>query len=480
MPTLISEAQVSQLVEELVRKFSQEPAAVAPKGHPAPDTGVCPGEGVFATVDEAVEAAFHAYQAFSEASLERRRVFIEAMRQAAVAHAEEYARLNVEETKFGRSEHKVQKILAAARKTPGVEDLRADVCTGDHGMTLVEAAPFGVIGAVTPCTNPVSTIVNNSISILSAGNTVVFNPHPTAKNISNLTVRTLNRAIFGAGSSIPLIHSVADPTLDTSQALVKHPRIRMLLITGGGPVVKFAMTSGKRVVAAGPGNPPVIVDDTADIEKAARCIVTGASFDNNVLCTSEKEVMVFENVADRLIAAMQGHGARLLTKEQVDRITPILSEPGEPYPHPVRKFIGQNAGVLLAQIGITAGDEVRLVICDVPFEHPLVQAEMLMPILPIVRVKDLDEALDKAIKAEHGNKHSAMMHSQNISNMSRVAREIETTIFVKNAPSFAGLGLGGEGFTTLSIAGPTGEGLTSAKTFTRQRRCVLADAFRIV
>ena len=480
MSTVISEAQVSQLVEDLVRKFQQEPVAAVPKSHPAPVAGVSPEEGVFATVDQAVEAAFHAYQAFSEVSLERRKVFIEAIRQAAVAHAEEYARLNVEETKFGRAEHKVQKIMAAARKTPGVEDLHTDVCTGDHGMTLIEAAPFGVIGAVTPCTNPVSTVVNNSISIISAGNTVTFNPHPTAKNISNLTVRTLNRALIHAGSQMPLIYSVADPTLETSQALMKHPRVRMLLITGGGPVVKLAMTSGKRVVAAGPGNPPVIVDDTADIEKAARCIVTGASFDNNVLCTAEKEVLVFENVADRLIAAMQGHGARLIGREQVDRMTPILSEPGEPYPHPVRKFIGQNAGVLLKQIGITAGDEIRLVICETPFEHPLVQAEMLMPILPIVRVRDLDEALDKAIKAEHGNKHSAMMHSQNITNMSRVAREIETTIFVKNASSFAGLGIGGEGFTTLSIAGPTGEGLTSAKTFTRQRRCVLADAFRIV
>jgi len=113
-------------------------------------------------------------------------------------------------------------------------------------------------------------------------------------------------------------------------------------------------------------------------------------------------------------------------------------------------------------------------------ETDIMQKEIFGPVLPIATYHDLDEALDKAIKAEHGNKHSAMMHSQNISNMSRVAREIETTIFVKNAPSFAGLGLGGEGFTTLSIAGPTGEGLTSAKTFTRQRRCVLADAFRIV
>ena len=254
----------------------------------------------------------------------------------------------------------------------------------------------------------------------------------------------------------------------------------MLLVTGGGMVVKLAMTSGKKAIAAGPGNPPVIVDDTADIRKAARSIVDGASFDNNVLCTAEKEVFVFENVAERLIEEMTRYGAQLINASEAEQLTKILVEPGEPHPHPVKKFVGQNASVLLEQIGCSAGSQIRLVICQVPFEHPFVQAEMLMPILPIVLVKDLDEALAKAKQAEHGCKHSAMMHSESVSNMSRVAREIETTIFVKNAPSYAGLGFGGEGYTTLSIAGPTGEGLTSARSFTRQRRCVLAGAFRIV
>jgi propionaldehyde dehydrogenase len=259
-----------------------------------------------------------------------------------------------------------------------------------------------------------------------------------------------------------------------------HPGIRLLLVTGGGAVVEQAMTCGKRAVAAGPGNPPVIVDDTADIHKAARCIVDGASFDNGVLCTAEKEVLVFSTVADQLMAEMAAYGAYRITGEQIEALTRVLVEPDEPWSHPNRKFVGQDAAVLLEQIGVRADRDVRLVICEVPFEHQLVHTEMLMPILPVVRVADLDEALARAKQAEHGCRHSAMMHSESVSNMSRVAREIETTIFVKNAPSYAGLGFGGEGFATMSIAGPTGEGLTSARTFTRQRRCVLAGAFRII
>jgi acyl-CoA reductase-like NAD-dependent aldehyde dehydrogenase len=483
MSISIQEHELSRLVEEVVRRVQKEISQSSPsspkknQNSPAPENT----NGIFSDVEGAIEQAEKAYLEFSKVSLERRKVFVRAMRDTAIAHAEELAKMAVTETGFGRVEDKIQKNLLAAQKTPGVEDLLPLSYTGDDGLTLVEPAPYGVMGAITPCTNPSSTIINNSISILSAGNAVVYGPHPAAKNVTNHTVSLLNAAVRAAGGPSTLLCSLDNPTLDTSQALMKHPLIKLLLVTGGGAVVKLAMTSGKKCIAAGPGNPPVIVDDTADIHKAARCIVNGASFDNNVLCTSEKEVFVFENTADALIASMQEFGAFLVHGHQVDDLVKVLVEPGDPHPHPVKRFIGQDARVLLDQIGVRAGPEVKLLICELPTDdHPFVQTEMLMPILPIVRVKDLDEALQKAKKAEHGFRHSAMMHSESVSNMSRVAREIETTIFVKNAPSYAGLGFGGEGFTTLSIAGPTGEGLTSARSFTRQRRCVLAGAFRIV
>ncbi|MBW1808135.1 MAG: aldehyde dehydrogenase EutE [Deltaproteobacteria bacterium] len=490
MTVTINNKEIERLVGEVVRRVQgqidlaqapQAPLSPETNGSPGPSAaGAVPGEGVFSSMDEAIAAAQASYDSFAMVSLQRRKVFIEAMRQATVSQAEEFARLTVEETGFGRIEHKIQKNLLAARRTPGVEDLQPLCFTGDDGLTLVEPAPYGVIGVITPCTNPVATVINNSISIVAAGNAVVLNPHPAAKRVTNIAVRALNRAIRTAGGPETLLCSIVEPTLETSQAIMKHPGIKMLLVTGGGVVVKLAMTCGKKAIAAGPGNPPVIVDDTADIRKAARSIVDGASFDNNVLCTAEKEVLVFENVAERLIEEMTRYGAQLINASETEQLAKILVEPGEPYPHPVKKFVGLNASVLLEQIGRAAGSQVRLVICQVPFEHPFVQAEMLMPILPIVTVCDLDEALSKAKQAEHGFKHSAMMHSESVSNMSRVAREIETTIFVKNAPSYAGLGFGGEGYTTLSIAGPTGEGLTSARSFTRQRRCVLAGAFRIV
>jgi propionaldehyde dehydrogenase len=477
MVTLAQENQIEKLVEEVVRRVQAESHKLPVE---TPVTPISDYQGVYGTIDQAVQSAEKAYQAYRAVSLEGRKHFIAAMRKTAGEQAENLAAQAVAETGLGRVEAKIQKNLLAANKTPGVEDITPKAYTGDHGLTLVENAPFGVVGAITPTTNPAATIINNSISILAAGNAVVFNPHPAAKQVTNQTISLLNQAIEQAGGPACLLNSIENPTLETSQALMKHPQIRLLLVTGGGAVVKLALTSGKRCIAAGPGNPPVIVDDTASLTKAARCIVDGASFDNNILCTAEKEVLAFDNIADGLISEMQGYGAYLIRPSELDALVEKIIVKNNNKYAPQRDFIGKDASRLLEAINISCGREIKLVICEVPFEHPLVQTEMLMPILPIVRVDNLDDALDKAKKAEHGYRHTALMHSESVSNMSRVAREIETTIFVKNAPSYAGLGFGGEGFCTLSIAGPTGEGLTSARSFTRQRRCVLADSFRII
>jgi propionaldehyde dehydrogenase len=343
-------------------------------------------------------------------------------------------------------------------------------------------APYGVIGSITPSTNPTATIINNSISMVSAGNSVVFNPHPAAKRATNETIRLMNRAIIEAGGPENVLTAVINPTIQTAQTVMKHPKIRCLVVTGGGAVVRAAMTSGKKTIAAGPGNPPVIVDDTADIQKAARGIVEGASFDNNIVCIAEKEVFAFDNITDELMAEMQRYGAYEVKGRQIDELVKLVfTSTGEKHPVKNVNFIGKNAPDILEQIGIKVGDDIRIIITEVPDDsHPFVVTEQLMPILPIVRVNTIEEALVRAKKAEHGFKHTATMWSDSLGNMSLVAKHIETTIFVKNAPSYAGLGYGGEGFTTMTIAGPTGEGLTSARTFTRQRRCVLVDAFRIV
>jgi propionaldehyde dehydrogenase len=456
-------------------------ARTAAVSAPAPASAAL-RDGVFADMEQAIGAAQQAFEALQRCTLADRQAMVAAMRAAARREAERLGRMAAEETGLGRASAKVQKILLAARATPGTEDLSPTAYTGDDGLTLVEPAPYGVVGAITPCTNPPSTIINNAISLVAAGDSVVFNPHPSAKGVSLETLQVLNRAIAEAGGPGALLCAPAEPTLETGELLMTHPLVKLLLVTGGGVVTRLAMTSGKKAVAAGPGNPPVIVDDTAPLSHAARCIVDGAAFDNNVLCIAEKEIFVYRNVAPRLVEEMRRAGAHLLEPRERDALLRRCLDLGEPdHPVPRRDCVGQDATQLAKRVGVPVPPDTRLLICEVEdLQHPLIQAEQLMPFVPILPVADLDEALACAKQAEHGFRHTAMMHSENVSAMSRVAREIETTIFVKNAPSYAGLGLGGEGFTTLSIAGPTGEGLTSARTFTRQRRCVLAGAFRIV
>ena len=365
--------------------------------------------------------------------------------------------------------------------------------SGDRGLTLMERAPFGVIGSITPCTNPTSTIICNTIGMIAAGNAVVFNVHPAAKKVSTHNVALLNEAVMRAGGPPNLITTLANPTIETAQALMKHSGIHLLVVTGGPGVVEVAMQSGKRAICAGPGNPPVVVDETANIAQAGRDVVRGASFDNNIICTDEKEVFVVGSVADEFIHTMSRNGALVLepagtrnperlvlNRSQVNQIeNAVFTETRGPRKAGIVNpgLIGKNASVILGKIGVTVGDEVRLAVCEVDANHPLVWTEQLMPVMPVVRV---DEAIDLAVAAEGGRRHTAAMYSRNIDKLSRMARVINCSIFVKNGPCFAGLGEGGEGYSSFSIASPTGEGLTGPRAFSRERRCVLVDHFRII
>lgn len=432
------------------------------------------------TADQAVQNAKCAQAKLAVRSLEDRGKLVAAMRKAALDNAEYLARLANEETGYGIVEDKIAKNILAAEKTPGIEDLSTGAVSGDNGLTLTEMAPYGVIGSITPSTNPSSSVINNSISMIAAGNAVVYNPHPAAKKVSLETMRILNEAIVAAGGPEALICSVKEPTVETSNIIMNHKDIPILSITGGEGVVRVAMKTGKKVIAAGPGNPPVIVDDTALIDQAAKDIVDGACFDNNVLCIAEKEVFVMDTVADRLMAGMEQNGACRIYGTDIDKVvnTVLLQKDGKYVIN--RKYVGRCADVILRDSGVSFSGKPRLVIAEVDERHPFVITEMLMPVLGIVKVRTVEEAIDKSIVAESGCHHTAMMHSQNVTNLSMAARALDTTIFVKNAPSYAGLGFLGEGHTTLTIATPTGEGLTSAKSFTRARRCVLHGNFRII
>lgn len=440
-------------------------------------------DGVYATLDEAVAAAQQAFKRLNALPLAIREDMVAHMRQAGRENAVLLAELAQSETGMGRVEDKTLKNRLNADKTLGTEALRTEAWSGDGGLTITEYAPYGVIGALTPSTNPTSTPICNAIAMVAAGNAVVFNAHPGARQASNRTVQVLNRAIRRAGGPADLLTCVAEPTIETAQALMAHEGIRLLVVTGGAAVVRAAMRSGKRAVCAGPGNPPVVVDETADIGQAGRDIVIGGSFDNNIVCTTEKETFAVAAICDDLIAAMTRHGAVKINSWQFERLwkaVTVKDRGPRKYADMNKAFIGKNAAVLLAEIGISAGPEVRQIVVEVDENHPAVWSEQMMPIMPVVRVANADEGIDLAVEAEHGFRHTAVMHSKNLDNLSRMAREMDCSIFVKNGPNLAGLGYGGEGYCSFTIASPTGEGLTNPRSFSRRRRCTLVDSFRIV
>lgn len=434
--------------------------------------------GVFETLEEAIKAAGQAQKKLAELPLKTRGAFIANMRKRAAERVEDLARVANEETGYGRVADKIQKNMLAITKTPGIEDLAPVAYSGDHGLTIVEQAPYGVIGAITPSTNPSETVICNSIGMIAAGNAVVFGPHPAAARVCLLAISILNEAVVEAGGPANLMVSVAKPSIQTAQVLMTHPEIRLLVVTGGPAVVAAAAKSGKRFVAAGPGNPPAVVDETADLKKAARDIVSGATLDNNVLCIAEKEIIVVETVAEELKKHLRSSGAYEASAREILQLEKVVLDPKTHGPN--RNFIGKNASVILDAIGVQVPDDVRMVLCEVGPDHPFVVEELLMPVIPLVRVRDVHAAVDLAVKVEHGYHHTAVMHSKNLDNLHLMATRCNCSIFVKNGPSYAGLGMGGEGFTTFTIASPTGEGLTSARSFTRQRRCVLVDYFRII
>ena len=466
----ISEARIAEIVKE-----------VTAQGMGSGTVSSAGSDGIFDDINEAIAAAKKAQKELAGFSLEKRGVLIEAMRKAARENAERLSKMANEETGYGRVEDKIAKHLLVADKTPGIEDLKAQAFTGDHGLTLVECAPYGVIGAITPSTNPSSTIINNSIGMIAAGNSVVFNPHPAAKRVTCEAIAVMNRAIVAAGGPANLLVSAKEPTMDTSKVIMSSPDIKLLAVTGGEAVVAVAMKSGKKCISAGPGNPPVIVDETANIKEAAKHIVAGASFDNNILCIAEKEIIVVDSVADELIREMVKCGCYLANRFETEKIVEtVVVKNKEGKASPNKKFVGKCANVILEAAGIRPTEDHKVVIMDTDFDHVLVHTEMLMPVVPVVRVKNVEEAIAKAVIAEHECHHTAMMHSENVNNLTAAARALDTTIFVKNAPSYAGVGFNGEGYATLTISTPTGEGLTSAKNFSRSRRCTMYGAFRIV
>ncbi|MFA7576742.1 MAG: aldehyde dehydrogenase family protein [Candidatus Muiribacteriota bacterium] len=472
---------INKIVEEVVKKLTvknyspdYQPPIAPVKNFSA---GKTVGKGVFLNMEDAVNAAYYSQKDYITLSLEKRKEIINSIRQVMLKNVEALSEQAVRETQMGKVPDRILKTLLAINKTPGVEDIEPKAYTGDKGMTLLEYAPFGLIGSITPTTNPVETIINNTIGMIAGGNSIVFNPHPRAKKVCAYAIELLNEAITAVGGPLNLVTTVSEPTIESGNYMMKHPKVRMIVVTGGPAVVKAAFACGKKVIAAGPGNPPVVVDETADIKKAAKHIVDGASFDNNVLCIAEKEVIAVKEIYRELVDEMQKNGAILISNDVADKLTKILfNENGNVN----AKLVGKDAKYILSQIDMTVSDDIRLIMCETDKKHIFAREELLMPVIPVIRVDNVDEAIEVAYELEGNNFHTAVMHSKNVENLHKMAVKSNVSIFVKNAPSYSGLGFNGEGPTTFTIASPTGEGVTTAKTFTRARRCVLAGYFRIV
>lgn len=461
---VVNEQEIQAIVKEVVAKMQS--------ADPAGTFGANRQLGIFKDMNEAIEASIQAQKVMQTLSMDGREKIISNIRKKIKENAELLAQMGVEETGMGNAPHKILKHQLVAEKTPGTEDITTTAWSGDRGLTLIEMGPFGVIGAITPCTNPSETILCNSIGMLAGGNTVVFNPHPAAIKTSIFAINLVNEASIEAGGPANVAVTVEKPTLETSDIMMKHKAIHLIAATGGPGVVTTVLSSGKRGIGAGAGNPPVLVDDTADIPKAAADIVNGCTFDNNLPCIAEKEVVAFTNITDELIHHMLENGCYMISKEQQDELTKVVLPNGRLN----RKCVGRSAKVLLGMIGVDVPETIRCIIFEGEKEHPLIAEELMMPILGIVRCSDIDDGIEKCVWLEHGNRHSAHMHSKNIENLTKYGKAIDTAIFVKNGPSYSALGFGGEGFCTFTIASRTGEGLTSASTFTKRRRCVMSDA----
>jgi propionaldehyde dehydrogenase len=466
----IDEKQIEEIVSQVLRTLQQGgPAAVQPTLSAGASSSS--RAGVFATATEAIAAAKTAQAAFVKLGFAKRREIIEAIKEVSLANAKRLADLAVQDTNMGNAAHKVMKNEGAVTLSPGVDDLISEAISGDSGTLLIEYVPFGVINSITPTTNPTSTAINHAIIMLSAGNAVVFSPHPNARDCTEETMHVINEAMVKAGAPPNLLTSVANASLRTAKEIMEHPDIAMLVATGGASVVKAALSSGKKTIAAGPGNPPAIIDETADIQEAAKHVIAGTSFDNNLLCIGEKALFVIESVANETIRALTQSGGHLLGASQREALESVVTENGESN----KEYIGKDTLTILNAAGITAPAQTTAIVVEVPADHGFVINEYLMPILPVVRCSDFDEALTGAMRAEGGRGHTAVLHTNNAKRITQFNKVMDCSVVVINAPSYASCGLEGEGFLAMTIAGPTGEGFTRPRTFTRQRRLTIAN-----
>jgi propionaldehyde dehydrogenase len=431
--------------------------------------------GIFETTEEAIEAAAEAQQVLKNASLEDREAWIQAVRDKALPILEDLCKMEFDETGYGRVEDKMGKNFGALMLSPGTEAIPTGLYASEKGLTVEYYVPFGVVGAITPVTNPIATPFGNGICCMAGGNTVVFNAHPNAVKTTSYAIQLFNSAVVAAGGPNNILVAPAVPTMETLDVIMKHPKVKLLVGTGGPAMVKTLLSSGKKVIAAGPGNPPSIIDETADIKAAAAGILGSASFDNNLLCIAEKELFVVDAVFDEFMAEMEALGCKIATAEEAEKLTNtclVKLDDGSYFAN--KAHVGHMANTIAAAAGVECEGDPRLILFEAKVDDPLVQTEQMQPVIPVVRCKDFDQAFEWAVPTEHGNWHSASIWTSYTERATKFGKAVNTTIFVQNGGTMSAFGLGGSGTNSPTIATPTGEGVTGPQSFLRRRRICFA------
>jgi len=460
---------------------ANEPQRRATYAHPHRAEVPIGQHGIFASVDDAVAAATEAQKKLVRLSLDERDQIVKLVKAIAKDNAQKWGKIELDETKIGRLDHKIEK-LQILELVPGVESLTTNANSGSNGVCLEEFAPFGLIGIITPVTHSVPTLTANVINMVASGNAIVANPHPSGTNCAAIAVREYNKQIAAKFGIDHLVTCIVPPTLETAEAIFQHRGIPLLVVTGGPAVARAALAAKKRAIVAGPGNPPVVVDETACLKNAAESIVKGAAFDNNLLCIGEKQVFAVESIFDKLMSQMERAGGYVLNRSQIEALASkaFKVDPKDGKPHVNKDLVGRDASVLAQVAGVRVPPTTQLLVGETDFNHPFVQEEQMMPFVPFVRVRNADEAIDLAIKSEHGYRHTAIIHSRNLDTITKFGRAANVTLLVVNGASPAGLGLGGQGYLSYSIATPTGEGITTPLTFTRYRRVMITGSMRMI
>ncbi len=386
-----------------------------------------------------VEKAWAAWEKYRSFSQEQVDAIVERMAEAARGNARKLAEMAVEETGYGNASDKVAKNLLAAELLP--QRLRSMRTIGilrelpEERITEI-AAPVGVVAAVLPTTNPTSTAIFKSLIALKAGNAIVLSPHPRAKGCTCATVEILYRAAISAGAPEGLLQCLTQPTLEATNTLMRHPKTAVILATGGGAMVKAAYSSGKPAYGVGPGNVPVLLDTSANVENSVNKLLSGKSFDHGTLCSSEQTLVAESGRRDAVLRALQAQGAHVCTPEQTKALERVLFNRGTAV-NP--ELVGHSASAIAQAAGFSVAAGARVLACEIGGigkEYPL-SAEKLSPVLAVHFVRDWPAALAacEAVLRFHGLGHTCGIYTQDESRAREYGLRMPAHRILVNSPT---------------------------------------------